>query len=869
MPRLLVKVGPDREHMEVCRLNDMYRPHEINSEHFVGRVLVRIINAPGANEGEEGREYFQDRSRKFSIQIEGRFKKPWKGSEVLFGSDFDKWIAFPRAPFTAGMRVAQMIDPCTFYDEHPPSGRPYIMSPYCACMNTLCAWPAPSRAHDAVVVLRHAPGPHTHVTGSLATQGGGGGSALPHHAISPNSGAQGNGSPMMDLNDQEKKPDGQASLVASPPGSDNEGDGEDDGDVVPVESLERKKKGAEANGEEVPAAVEKPKRRSWFGGFGGGPPKEERKLKKYWRFVGFKQDPRVRAFLEAHHASLDKLDRQPSRSGRGTPRPASSAHTTGAPSTTASANVSAPGSTRMSPATSMQGSAPGHVGGAGSASADGSITASPVIPSGYVLSNQGGVILPPERPFSPGSASGQNKAAGTIATGAINMPLLHRLGTGLRDQGGKTPEPPSIISPSLMAQVETVILREPSPLRQEQRPNSIVNTTTQISATPALMQAAAVLPPRRGTSSTDGVERVSTTTNTKDNAKEEKHHANSKPTRKISLHNPLKVLKPKAALHALNFGKKDDSDDEEEMSAPPGKKSHSRSSSITSVVIQTPAPAPAQAQAQTQAQTQAPVAQETTLVAEPAAPLVNAAYMQHQEAEPALQEFVHAAAPQQPQPQPVAEHEPQCDVPLGPPLQRITTSVRQEMEKFAQGDGLTEGDFRLADRLRQTHLTSPPPPPSFSRSGHGRAANISSGSDHAAGIGASVGVGATAPQGGESDAEWHSTLDEELGPWRFSDPGTDMIEDNAFIFTHESVSVPRRRKYFADAKHREDFVYDPDVVYGSAFFSDMMDFNTFDLHIGPVRINVHRFFKDMPVRYTLRAANDESITFCTISFELV
>ena len=34
-----------------------------------------------------------------------------------------------------------------------------------------------------------------------------------------------------------------------------------------------------------------------------------------------------------------------------------------------------------------------------------------------------------------------------------------------------------------------------------------------------------------------------------------------------------------------------------------------------------------------------------------------------------------------------------------------------------------------------------------------------------------------------------------------------------------------------------------DVVYGAAFFSDMMDFNTFDLHIGPVRINVARFFK--------------------------
>ena len=94
-----------------------------------------------------------------------------------------------------------------------------------------------------------------------------------------------------------------------------------------------------------------------------------------------------------------------------------------------------------------------------------------------------------------------------------------------------------------------------------------------------------------------------------------------------------------------------------------------------------------------------------------------------------------------------------------------------------------------------------------------------------------------------------------------------MLEDNAFIFVDESVSVPQRRHYFADSKHREEFVYDPDVVYGASFFSNMMDFNTFDLNIGPVRINVDPFFRDMPIRYTLRAKN-EDIVFCTISFQL-
>jgi hypothetical protein len=58
-PRLQVLVGPDRFHMEPARLNDQRRPHEIDTEHFVGRVLVRIKDAPGAREGEEGREYFR------------------------------------------------------------------------------------------------------------------------------------------------------------------------------------------------------------------------------------------------------------------------------------------------------------------------------------------------------------------------------------------------------------------------------------------------------------------------------------------------------------------------------------------------------------------------------------------------------------------------------------------------------------------------------------------------------------------------------------------------------------------------------------------------------------------------------------------
>lgn len=62
-------------------------------------------------------QFFDGRSRKFAILIEGRFKRregvePYNGDEVEFGSDFDYLPdSFPRAPLDAGLKVAKWIDP--------------------------------------------------------------------------------------------------------------------------------------------------------------------------------------------------------------------------------------------------------------------------------------------------------------------------------------------------------------------------------------------------------------------------------------------------------------------------------------------------------------------------------------------------------------------------------------------------------------------------------------------------------------------------------------------------------------------------------------------------------------------------------------
>lgn len=298
------------------------------------------------------------------------------------------------------------------------------------------------------------------------------------------------------------------------------------------------------------------------------------------------------------------------------------------------------------------------------------------------------------------------------------MPLFHRLGTGLRDQGGRTPPPPRTVSPSLAAHGET-IHRGPSPLSRE--------IGEELREEPQAHAAAA------------GQE------------EEGKHHQKKK-----ILSNPLKILKPKAALHALNLGKNDDEKAEEDH-VPLGK-TQSPASTHKDLPALPPQAEPEKQQppAAQQAQPQAQVAQETKEAPLPAVPQIKSEEV--------------ADAPTQSE----ADVSQERDLSDLSPLERINTATRREMEKFAQIDGLTEGDFKLADRLRQTHLNSPPP------------------------------VGA-----GPDQHLSESKLDGELGPWRFSDPATDMIEDNAFIFTNESVSVAKRRKHFADTKHREDFVYDP------------------------------------------------------------
>lgn len=120
----------------------------------------------------------------------------------------------------------------------------------------------------------------------------------------------------------------------------------------------------------------------------------------------------------------------------------------------------------------------------------------------------------------------------------------------------------------------------------------------------------------------------------------------------------------------------------------------------------------------------------------------------------------------------------------------------------------------------------------------------------------------------QQDGKSHR-LDKELGPWRFSNPKIEPIEDTAFIFGDTSHSVKDRRKHFAKSPEtREEFLFDPDIVYCMSFFLPYMNFNTFDLKLGPLGANLHRYVDDQPIRYMARSADRPDEVFFMVEFSL-
>ncbi|KAF9971970.1 hypothetical protein BGZ65_010095 [Modicella reniformis] len=103
------------------------------------------INTPSlvgiTNDGSEPiqlSDYFKARNRRFSFQIEGRFKREWDGQQLYFGTDFDRPVELPDG-FELMLRVCKYIDPVV-RASLSKDGQPWVLSPLVSSINTMAAW---------------------------------------------------------------------------------------------------------------------------------------------------------------------------------------------------------------------------------------------------------------------------------------------------------------------------------------------------------------------------------------------------------------------------------------------------------------------------------------------------------------------------------------------------------------------------------------------------------------------------------------------------------------------------------------------------------------------------------------------------------
>ncbi|KAI8357629.1 hypothetical protein B0O80DRAFT_445440 [Mortierella sp. GBAus27b] len=148
MVKLRVKVGGSYTDLAIANCNDELHPIEFDGPDFKGRAVVRIKDFVGiTNDGSEpiyNADYFKGRNRRFSFQVEGRFKEEWDGQQVYFGTDFDRPVELPDG-FEMMLKVCRYIDPVV-RTSITKDGKPWILSPLVSSINTMSAW-----RHDDVL----------------------------------------------------------------------------------------------------------------------------------------------------------------------------------------------------------------------------------------------------------------------------------------------------------------------------------------------------------------------------------------------------------------------------------------------------------------------------------------------------------------------------------------------------------------------------------------------------------------------------------------------------------------------------------------------------------------------------------------------
>ncbi|PLW58065.1 hypothetical protein PCANC_00624 [Puccinia coronata f. sp. avenae] len=864
--RLKIMIGPNRQEMEITHVNDSSQPTIIDSEYFVGRVLIKIRDFEGITaDGSppiRNHVYFDGRSRKFDIQIEGRFKKRegvelYTGEEIQFGSDFDHIVDFPKSAFNAGMRVARWIDPNVFYDLTPPSERPFIMSPYLACMNTLCAWPSPDRLRDALVCLRHSDREDDHIDNSEAddmvpmeqvdpAEVGAGKKKIGRHprrywrfiGLKSDHGridafiAKNNHLLAHPAEDPPPPPHQDSDSLTN---GDNEDEEFDDADAFSCR--------APSSHATYSTAIE-----------GYADSKPSLNSAGSYRFSPRRIFPRHQISLGAgmrdlfHDAEIEAKEREgEAQAQRMVEMMGEDDSMPPQQPTNGSEHSATPNGQENEDALKRSGSKVKH------SLKKLKIAFKKITPNLSSASTGTSTTSTPDRtPSKRKSYStvfnskprGENLAS-PISNGTVSRAASRTLpGPLLRDSS------PTLRNDSRSAETVKNLARSSSlmPRPQSHHPSSNISQAIQSDQQPKIRSTSmdqTRSPDFRATTGSLKMQSIESSLSTI-------HQSTAGEGENSSLQ------EGSSRLSAL----KSDAGDSTRLSTT--STSHSRSHR-TSATSKSPPRRDEEVAGQPPKCTESPFAE----IPKDGSPTDSVESDSHDQISNQVQTGSPTAMSSDAESSPV----PQPSVSSHTPLAASRTSLLGAEDRTVASDQSSNNTAVVTNTQAssaamsqsQTQISSSP-----SQAEIDEAPELED-----------VEVGdlmfANMLNIAGDSSQNQDPIQMQLGPWRFKNPTTDILEDNTFVFLNKSVDVQKRRKHFSEGggKHRKAFTYDPDVVYATSFFSPFMDFNTFDLSIGPVKINVAKVFGDMPVRYTLRSTRidqhnkvEEEI-FVTISFELV
>ncbi|KAI8896440.1 hypothetical protein BC833DRAFT_528278 [Globomyces pollinis-pini] len=145
-----ISAGANYSELSTVMVNDESTPVWIDSEHFVGYLVVRMLNFNGVtpelhDSQKKGTHchhpihnpdssYFEGKNRRYSIMLQGRFKKSYGGDDIIFGADFNTSIRTPTGVSLA-IKIAKWLDPAIEADFG--CKEPYMYSPLVSSMNSL------------------------------------------------------------------------------------------------------------------------------------------------------------------------------------------------------------------------------------------------------------------------------------------------------------------------------------------------------------------------------------------------------------------------------------------------------------------------------------------------------------------------------------------------------------------------------------------------------------------------------------------------------------------------------------------------------------------------------------------------------------